>query len=139
MIGYERTGSVNEIDIPTLYANGIATDKEETFDSLVFLDNVDVMNSITLDGAIDGVVPTDLARDIIIHGDTVQVSSDLSITGTNADTIRFEKVKVVMAAPTVNTVTAFVEDGKVWPEVIFKPCSRSNTFAGAIEGNIALR
>ena len=133
------TGKEDVIDIPSLYANGIATDRAEVFDSLDFLDNVDVMNSISLDGTVDEVVPADLARDIVIHGDTVQVSSDLSITGTNAGSIRFEKVKVMMTAPAVGTVTAFVEDEKVWPEVIFKPCSRSNTFAGAIEGNIALR
>jgi len=132
------TGKEDVIDIPSLYANGIATDRAEVFDSLDFLDNVDVMNPITLDGTVDEVVPADLARDIVIHGDTVQVSSDLSITGTNAGSIRFEKVKVLMTAPTVGTVTAFVEDDKVWPEVIFKPCSRSNTFAGAIEGNVAL-
>jgi len=79
-----------------------------------------------------------LAADILVEGDTVVVSADLSITGTNSPQVSLPSVKVVTRAPVVASVEAHKDDGLgVLPEVVYKPCSSSGPVNGAVVGTHA--
>ena len=128
------------MDIANLFTNGISTVNDEIFEDLTFGNNVVYNGNIESGGLLDGINFVDLARDLVVNGPSIVVNSDVTITGTNSSEITFGSVKVLSVAPTVTgSVVPFVENGEVFPTVVFKPCTRTSPVPGLLEGILSNR
>jgi len=126
------------VDLEALYQNGLSTVNAESFENLVFADNVIYNGNIESHGKLDGINLVGLARDLVVQGPDIIFNPELTVTGTDSAQITFNSVKVMSKAPEVGgKVIAFVEDGEVYPTMVFKPCSRPSAVSGLLDGTMS--
>ena len=128
------------VDLEALYQNGLSTVNAESFENLVFADNVIYNGNIESHGKLDGINLVGLARDLVVQGPDIIFNPELTVTGTDSAQITFNSVKVMSKAPEVGgNVIAFVEDGEVYPTMVFKPCSRPSAVSGLLDGTMSAK